>query len=122
MSRCKCIKDSLGELSTFCTAPMPLRFDRWPYWSLRDLLRLDTDWTLEALDEFDNSTVCDDLFATDQIARDEALRTIRDEGIDSLIGPPSGMHERVGRLMAHSCRCRVVARPNSGTGSRNANL
>ncbi|MCD0257996.1 hypothetical protein JWH11_07135 [Xanthomonas melonis] len=49
----------------------------------------DTDWTLEVVDEFNNSTVWDDLFATDQAALDEALRTIRDEGIDSLIGPPA---------------------------------
>ncbi|SIR16458.1 hypothetical protein [Solilutibacter tolerans] len=51
----------------------------------------DTDWTLEAVDEFNNSTVWDDLFATDQAALDEALRTIRDEGIESLIGPPSSV-------------------------------
>ena len=38
-----------------------------------------------------NSTVWDDLFATDQAALDEALRTIRDEGIESLIGPPSSV-------------------------------
>jgi hypothetical protein len=50
---------------------------------------LDTDWTLEVVDEFNNSTVWDDLFATDQAALDEALRTIRDEGIESLVGPPS---------------------------------
>ncbi|WP_372392191.1 hypothetical protein ACCQ05_19660 [Xanthomonas sp. NCPPB 3582] len=46
----------------------------------------DTDWTLEVVDEFDNSTVWDDLFASDQAAFDEALRTIRDEGIASLVG------------------------------------
>ena len=50
----------------------------------------DTDWTHEAVDEFNNSTVWDDLFATDQAALDEATRTIRDEGIESLVGPPSG--------------------------------
>ncbi len=49
---------------------------------------LDTEWSLEAVDEYNNSTVWDDLFATDQAALDEALRTIRDEGIESLIGPP----------------------------------
>ncbi|PPU77103.1 MULTISPECIES: hypothetical protein [Xanthomonas] len=50
---------------------------------------VDTEWTLEAVDEFDNSTVWDALFATDQAALDEALRTIADEGIASLIGSPS---------------------------------
>lgn len=46
-------------------------------------------WILEVVDEFNNSTVWDDSFATDQAALDEALRTIREEGIESLIGPPS---------------------------------
>jgi hypothetical protein len=45
----------------------------------------DTDWTLEAVDSSNNSTVWDDLFATDQAALDEALRTIREEGIESLV-------------------------------------
>ncbi len=50
----------------------------------------DTDWTLEAVDSSNNSTVWDDLFATDQAALDEALRTIREEGIESLVEPPDG--------------------------------
>ena len=50
----------------------------------------DSDWTLEAVDASNNSTVWDDLFATDQAALDEGLRTIREDGITSLIGPPSG--------------------------------
>jgi hypothetical protein len=49
----------------------------------------DTDWTLEAVDGFNNSTVWDDMFPTDQAALDEGLRTIREEGIESLVGPPS---------------------------------
>ena len=49
----------------------------------------DTAWTLEAVDSSNSSTVWDDLFATDQAALDEALRTISEEGIDSLIGPPA---------------------------------
>ena len=48
-----------------------------------------SDWTLEAVDASNNSTVWDDLFATDQAALDEALRTVREEGIESLVGPPS---------------------------------
>jgi hypothetical protein len=48
----------------------------------------DSDWTLEAVDASNNSTVWDDLFATDQAALDEALRTVREEGIESLVGPP----------------------------------
>jgi hypothetical protein len=49
----------------------------------------DTAWTLEAVDASNNSTVWDDLFATDQAALDEGLRTIREEGIETLVGPPS---------------------------------
>ncbi len=48
-----------------------------------------SDWTLEAVDASNNSTVWDDLFATDQAALDEALRTVREEGIEALVGPPS---------------------------------
>lgn len=48
----------------------------------------DTDWTLEAVDASNNSTVWDDLFPTDQAALDEGLRTIRDEGIESLVVLP----------------------------------
>jgi hypothetical protein len=50
----------------------------------------DTEWTLEAVDASNNSTVWEDLFATDQAALEEALRTVREEGIESLVGPPNG--------------------------------
>ena len=45
-------------------------------------------WLLEVVDEFGNSTVWDATFESDQDALDEALRTIKEDGIDSLIGPP----------------------------------
>ncbi len=45
----------------------------------------DSAWTLEVVDAFNNSTVWDDLFATDQAALDEGLRTIREEGIETLV-------------------------------------
>lgn len=48
-----------------------------------------TEWTLEVVDASNNSTVWDDLFPTDQAALDEALRTVREEGIETLVGPPS---------------------------------
>lgn len=52
-----------------------------------DIYRGDTGgWILEVVDEFDNSTVWDNEFDTDAKALDEAKATIRDEGIDSLIG------------------------------------
>ena len=49
----------------------------------------DTGWTLEAVDASNNSTVWDDLFATDQAALDEALRTIHEDGIETLVDLPS---------------------------------
>ena len=49
----------------------------------------DTAWTLEVVDEHGNSTVWDDEFETDQAALDEVMRTIREEGIESLVGEPS---------------------------------
>jgi hypothetical protein len=44
-------------------------------------------WILEVVDEYNNSTVWDDPFKTDQDALEEALAAIEEEGIDSLIGP-----------------------------------
>ena len=46
-------------------------------------------WILEVVDEFNNSTVWDDQFDTDQQALDELHSTVKEEGIESLIGPPS---------------------------------
>jgi hypothetical protein len=51
-----------------------------------DIYRLETtDWSLEVVDETGASTVWDDLFPTDQAALDEALKTIREEGIRTLL-------------------------------------
>ena len=47
-------------------------------------------WLLEVVDEYGNSTVWDDPFATEKAALDEALKTIDSEGIDSVIGPERG--------------------------------
>ena len=46
-------------------------------------------WILEVEDDYRNSTVWDDSFATDRAALEEALRTIDEQGIDALIGEPS---------------------------------
>ncbi|MFP4110100.1 MAG: hypothetical protein ACLFP9_09365 [Desulfonatronovibrio sp.] len=55
-----------------------------------DIYRGDTGgWNLEVVDEFGNSTVWDDEFDTDAKALDEARMTIRNEGIDVLIGMKS---------------------------------
>jgi len=48
-----------------------------------------SDWILEVVDEFGNSTVWDDQFKSDSEALDEVKATIKDEGIESLIGSPS---------------------------------
>jgi hypothetical protein len=47
-----------------------------------------SNWHLEVVDEFNNSTVWEDQFATDAEALAEAKATIKDEGIDILIGMP----------------------------------
>lgn len=46
-------------------------------------------WVLEVVDAEGTSTVWDDLFSTDQAAFDEVFRTINDEGIEALVGPPA---------------------------------
>lgn len=46
-------------------------------------------WILEVVDEYGNSTVWDDPFESDQLALDEALKTIDEEGIVSMIGEPA---------------------------------
>ena len=50
---------------------------------------VDSDWFLEAVDEFGNSTVWDDQFPTDAEAFEVLKETIREEGIEALIGAPS---------------------------------
>ena len=47
-------------------------------------------WLLEVVDEFWNSTVWDDSFESDREALAEALKTIDEEGIESLIGATPG--------------------------------
>jgi uncharacterized protein len=49
----------------------------------------DGGWLLEVIDEFGNSSVWDDSFSSEKAALDEALDTIAEEGIESLIGSPS---------------------------------
>jgi hypothetical protein len=52
-----------------------------------------TDWSLEVVDETGTSTVWDDSFSTDQAALDEALKTIREEGIKTFLsGKTDVMH------------------------------
>jgi len=59
-----------------------------------DIYRLETtDWSLEVVDETGTSTVWDDSFSTDQAALDEALKTIREEGIKTFLsGKTDVMH------------------------------
>ena len=45
------------------------------------------DWILEVVDEDNNSTVWDDPFDTDDEAFQEFERALKEEGIESMIGP-----------------------------------
>lgn len=46
-------------------------------------------WILEVTDEYNNSNLWDDHFETDKDAMNEFMRTIKEEGIMSLIGMES---------------------------------
>jgi uncharacterized protein len=48
---------------------------------------VDDDWTLEVVDAGNNSTVWDDPFETDQLALNEVMQTIEEEGISALLRP-----------------------------------
>ena len=48
-------------------------------------LESDTHWQLEVIDEEGTSTVWDDQFDTDQLALDEALRTMEEEGLSGFL-------------------------------------
>ncbi|MDP2016638.1 hypothetical protein [Hydrogenophaga sp.] len=50
---------------------------------------LNTGWTLEVVDDQNNSTVWDGEFATDEEALDAALEDIKAEGIEVFIACPS---------------------------------
>lgn len=47
----------------------------------------ETEWTLEVIDKHGTSTVWSDSFESDQAAWQEFLRTVDDEGIESLVEP-----------------------------------
>ena len=49
----------------------------------------DTDWTLEVVDEDNNSTVWEDSCETDEAALAEAIGEIKSEGVHAFIGPHS---------------------------------
>jgi|LWDU01.1.fsa_nt_gi uncharacterized protein len=46
-------------------------------------------WILEVVDEYGNSTIWDDPFKSDEDAMNEVMKTIKEEGIDTLIGKKS---------------------------------
>ena len=48
------------------------------------------DWSLEIVDENGNSTVWDDLFASDKDAITEAKKAILEETTEAFIGPADG--------------------------------
>ncbi len=49
-------------------------------------------WILEVVDQYGNSTIWNDQFSSDQAALGEVKKTNREEGIESLIGPPSSVN------------------------------
>jgi hypothetical protein len=49
----------------------------------------ETEWVLELVDEFNNSTVWDDSFATDEAALSAALQAIQEEGITAFVNQKS---------------------------------
>lgn len=54
----------------------------------------DTGWTLEVVDQYNNSTVWEGEFETDREALDLAIQELREEGIDAFIGwdPAAPLH------------------------------
>ncbi len=48
------------------------------------------EWALEIVDEFNNSTVWDETFATEASALTEAKKAILEERISAFIGPEDG--------------------------------
>ncbi|SHF60046.1 Base plate wedge protein 53 [Microbulbifer donghaiensis] len=44
-------------------------------------------WLLEVVDDNNNSTVWEDSFDTEEEALEEALDALRDEGIETFVGP-----------------------------------
>ncbi|MEQ8693411.1 MAG: hypothetical protein RIC89_21550 [Pseudomonadales bacterium] len=50
----------------------------------------ESNWTLEVVDEFNNSTVWDETFETVSAALTEAKKTVLAEGVATLIGPEDG--------------------------------
>lgn len=51
-----------------------------------------TGWTLEVVDDQNNSTVWDGEFATDKEALDAALEDIKAEGTEAFIARPPNQH------------------------------
>lgn len=49
----------------------------------------DAGWTLEVVDQYNNSTVWDGEFNTDQEAFDLFLSEVKEDGIEAMIGPAS---------------------------------
>ena len=53
-------------------------------------LEHEKEWALEITDEFNNSTVWDDVFKTESAALTEAKKAILEEGVNTFIGPEDG--------------------------------
>ena len=53
-------------------------------------LEHETSWVLEIVDEFNNSTVWDDTFATESAALTQAKKAILENKVSEFIGPEDG--------------------------------
>ncbi|AME28190.1 UPF0149 family protein [Burkholderia sp. PAMC 26561] len=83
-------RSSEGEEPTLIHSPLSQRIERVATGVDLEIYRGSTGgWLLEIVDEFGNSTVWDESFATDVEALAEALNVIDSEGITSVIGSPA---------------------------------
>lgn len=62
-----------------------------------EIYRIETSpgWTLELVDEDNNSIVWTDSFATDQAAWDEFASGVQDVGLEALLSPNDGAVETI---------------------------
>lgn len=70
-------------------SPLSQTIERDGHSILVEIYEGDGGWILEVVDEFNNSTVWEDVFKTDQDALDEILECIEQEGIGIFVATES---------------------------------
>ncbi len=84
------MEDKHDELDLI-DSPLNQRYTDNGRWVEVQIYRMpNTGWTLEVVDEHNNSTVWDSEFDTDQEALETALAELEAEGIEAFIGRPPG--------------------------------